>query len=189
MITASQRAVLAVLNALPAATVEARARLIAGGARGGGRLSRSSGGAKASTVAGAEYGVSARMVERASQLVSKRPDLARRVLGQELGLKGAIEAMRSDLKPGAQKVYFVQAEKGLIKIGRALAVGVRLAELQTGSPLELTLLVDAVARPGLTEAELHKTFASARVRGEWFHPVPELLALVAKLRANPELRC
>ncbi len=77
-------------------------------------------------------------------------------------------------------IYFIEAiGVGNIKIGftdHDDAV-VRMAQLQTGSPVPLRLLGTI---PGSLEDEkdLHRSFASARVTGEWFRPVPELVALV-----------
>ncbi len=78
-------------------------------------------------------------------------------------------------------IYFVAAEGlGHIKIGYTGGedVGVRLADLQTASPVPLKLLSTI---PGTMEDEkdLHRRFASARVCGEWFKPTNELLALIA----------
>ena len=78
-------------------------------------------------------------------------------------------------------IYFVQAEGiGHIKIGFTDGEDVngRIATLQTASPVRLRLLG---AIPGGMEEEkdLHRRFAAARVQGEWFKPVAELLALIA----------
>lgn len=35
-----------------------------------------------------------------------------------------------------------------------------------------------------TEREMHQRFANARIRGEWFRPVPELLAYIAEIKAR-----
>lgn len=77
-------------------------------------------------------------------------------------------------------IYFIQATGiGHIKIGYTDADDalIRLASLQIGSPVPLKLLGTI---PGSLEDEkdLHRRFGSARVTGEWFKAVPELLALV-----------
>ncbi|MFJ7242371.1 GIY-YIG nuclease family protein [Streptomyces olivaceus] len=58
----------------------------------------------------------------------------------------------------------------------------RLKELQTGQPMQLTLLWSC---PGDYEADLHARFAAFRHRGEWFHipqdPVGAVSAVVAAL--------
>jgi hypothetical protein len=50
----------------------------------------------------------------------------------------------------------------------------RVATLQTASPAPLVLLA-CMDGDRQAEARLHRRFASARVRGEWFRPVPALL--------------
>ena len=78
-------------------------------------------------------------------------------------------------------IYFIQAEGiGHIKIGFTDKddAALRLAELQTGSSATLRLLG---VSPGdvLAEKNLHRRFAAARVHGEWFRPVPELLQFIS----------
>lgn len=78
-------------------------------------------------------------------------------------------------------LYFALAEGvGHIKIGFTDGedAGERLATLQTGSPVPLRLLGTL---PGSLEDEkdLHRRFAAHRVTGEWFKPVPELLAIIS----------
>jgi hypothetical protein len=75
-------------------------------------------------------------------------------------------------------VYFLQRiPDGPIKIGWTDDPGRRVAELQTGSAEELML---RALIPGgrAEETQLHEKFASARMLGEWFRPVPELLAFI-----------
>lgn len=77
-------------------------------------------------------------------------------------------------------IYFFQAEGvGHIKIGftDGTDASFRLADLQTGSPVPLRLLG---TMPGTADDEknLHRRFAAHRVHGEWFLPVPDLLALI-----------
>ncbi|WP_217923743.1 GIY-YIG nuclease family protein [Miltoncostaea oceani] len=63
-------------------------------------------------------------------------------------------------------VYFI-AGAGLVKIGVASSVAHRLAMLQTGSPVLLSI---ALVVPGdeMVERHLHFIFASYRQHGEWF---------------------
>ena len=76
-------------------------------------------------------------------------------------------------------VYFVQAgAAGPIKIGVSADITARLKELQTASPYPLRLLATLDGATQKTETQLHQHFASARRHGEWFEPVPELLALI-----------
>jgi hypothetical protein len=81
--------------------------------------------------------------------------------------------------PGGQPViYFLQDSAScLVKIGFALDVQSRVATLQTASPARLVLLA-CMDGDRHTEARLHQRFASARVRGEWFRPVPTLLSFL-----------
>lgn len=76
-------------------------------------------------------------------------------------------------------VYFIQqGETGAIKIGHTRRpVEVRQKELQNSHAEPLRLLAMA---PGTQRDEraLHDRFAAARLTGEWFTPVPELVAYV-----------
>lgn len=80
-------------------------------------------------------------------------------------------------------IYFVQAQNlKLIKIGHAKgSVASRLASLQTGSPDRLVLL-GAMAGTRTDEQALHAEFKYAHSHGEWFRPVPDLIALAARHR-------
>lgn len=79
-------------------------------------------------------------------------------------------------------VYFIQAGKsGPIKIGFSDDVSKRIASLQTGNAdtLNLRLVVPGTME---TEADLHRRFASARIRpsGEWFATTRELLEFMGQ---------
>lgn len=75
-------------------------------------------------------------------------------------------------------VYFIQAgEDGPIKIGSAKKPGERLATMQTGNHVELRLIGFAPV-PAESETGLHLRFAKHNIRGEWFHPHPDVLAVV-----------
>jgi hypothetical protein len=65
-------------------------------------------------------------------------------------------------------VYFVLCGK-FVKIGFALDVGKRLAELQTGNPQPLAMIAVIPNCAPSVERMYHQAFAEARVRGEWFH--------------------
>ncbi len=85
-------------------------------------------------------------------------------------------------------IYFMQDSGSLnVKIGftasqDALAAEVRRKALQTGNPSRLVVLA---AMPGTEqdEAKLHQRFDAHCVGGEWFRPVPEVLALIGDARA------
>jgi len=74
------------------------------------------------------------------------------------------------IKPGF--VYAIESGD-FIKVGYSSDPAVRLKELQTSSPIRLTLLA---TRPGTVEDErnLHVRFAEYRAEGEWFHALPVL---------------
>lgn len=84
-------------------------------------------------------------------------------------------------RPAATFVYFIQAESGPIKIGQSQDIERRLRALQAASADRLLLvgwIHDTDCQKDPLEARLHRRFAKARVAGEWFHPVPELLAFI-----------
>ena len=66
---------------------------------------------------------------------------------------------------------------GPIKFGFATNVDTRIRALQVGSPYELTLLAVVEGDP-VNEFEIHQQIANHRMRGEWFAPAPEVVALV-----------
>lgn len=97
-----------------------------------------------------------------------------------VGAESALSALRV-ANQGVMVIYFAQAgDAGNIKIGFTESddVTTRLATLQTGCPAPIRLLK---AIPGTLEDEknLHRRFGSVRVSGEWFKPIPELLAAIA----------
>lgn len=69
------------------------------------------------------------------------------------------------------KTYFIQADNGLIKIGRSVDPKARIASMRTSSPAALKLL-GFLNRD--IEGELHKRFSDLRQHGEWFRPLKEL---------------
>lgn len=96
-------------------------------------------------------------------------------------LKGRkLIAARREKAPRVTNIYFLRAKAtGLIKIGRSENVSRRVAKLQTGSsePLELIGSIRD-SSGGLLETAIHRDFAAARVRGEWFAPDPALLDFI-----------
>ena len=70
---------------------------------------------------------------------------------------------------------------GLIKIGWAVDVSVRLAKLQACSPLALIVLHSEPGN-GREERSLHTRFAATRRHGEWFEDSAELLAYIEERR-------
>lgn len=66
--------------------------------------------------------------------------------------------------------YFIQAENGLIKIGKTRNLKYRLRELQISNAAPLKVL-------GVTDIEERKVqqrFLGSKVRGEWYQDSPEL---------------
>lgn len=78
-------------------------------------------------------------------------------------------------------LYAVQESlAGRIKIGQSGNVGARLAQLQTASPAELTLVL-RVPGCGWLERTLHRAFRYEHIDNEWFKcsgPVPAFLRSV-----------
>ena len=68
----------------------------------------------------------------------------------------------------AKMIYFVRAGNEGIKIGRTLLdPSCRMAAMQTGCPIKLTL-IGMVEGSKQREKELHRQFKRFKVRGEWF---------------------
>lgn len=84
-------------------------------------------------------------------------------------------------RPKPTFVYFAQrGENGPIKIGVSGGVKARVSALQTAvaEPVRLLASIEGTRRD---EEELHFRFQAHRLKGEWFRPVPELLAHIAVL--------
>lgn len=83
----------------------------------------------------------------------------------------------------ASTVYVIAADGvSLVKIGRAVNVAHRLQNLQSGSPVRLSLLGVFEGRDGrVLERSLHLELAPARKHGEWFDLGPDPLAVVNAL--------
>jgi hypothetical protein len=82
-------------------------------------------------------------------------------------------------------VYFISArELDLVKIGYSFNPIHRFQHLRTMCPVELTL-EGAIPGGREKEAELHKRFKLARVRGEWFKLTPDLRREI-KRSSRPE---
>lgn len=79
-------------------------------------------------------------------------------------------------------VYFIRAEgSDAIKIGFTTDLKRRIRNLECASGRKVTLLH---AMPGTYDDErsLHRRFKAARLDGEWFEAVPELLLCIDHLR-------
>ena len=87
-------------------------------------------------------------------------------------------------RPLLNSVYFAQdVASGDIKIGTSKNVRGRVSKLCIETRRSLVVLA-TVHGSYQTEREMHQRFANARIRGEWFRPVPELLAYIAEIKAR-----
>jgi hypothetical protein len=82
-------------------------------------------------------------------------------------------------------VYFV-SDGEHIKIGRAVNVLNRLRAMQSGSAKPLTVLATLLTGDSI-ESELHRRFKAAHVKGEWYRPVPELLAFIERVKGGADV--
>ena len=67
----------------------------------------------------------------------------------------------------SERVYFIQDQRGAVKIGHATDPASRLCQLQVGNagPLRFIRIIDGGAS---TERWLHRRFEHLKLRGEWF---------------------
>jgi hypothetical protein len=97
-------------------------------------------------------------------------------------LAEAVKVYRQSVEDRGVWLYAIQADgdDGPIKIGVTNWPATRIVTLQQGNAAELRGLA---AWPALREEErmLHAEFAHARIRGEWFRPIPELVERVMLL--------
>lgn len=90
-------------------------------------------------------------------------------------------------------IYIIGFEEpGVVKIGSAVSVGTRMAELQCGNPFELRLHAAVSIYEGSPvhiEFAAHRLAGEHRIRGEWFAlDGDEALALVIKAARNAKAR-
>lgn len=79
-------------------------------------------------------------------------------------------------------VYFIQANRGPIKIGTSRDPKKRMNALRTSSPFDLTLI--GLRFGGTTEeAQCHAQFSFAHIRGEWYEPHDSLMEFIHKENA------
>lgn len=98
-----------------------------------------------------------------------------------------VRATGESLPAGERVVYFVQAgDDGPIKIGSTGNPRHRLAMLQSAH-YDLLTMLGTCGGGFAREYALHEELAAHRIRGEWFAPAPEVLAVVAACIAeDPE---
>ena len=83
-------------------------------------------------------------------------------------------------------VYFVQESGiGAIKIGTAKGVSARVRDMAVSTPHLLSVLAVIEGNRNAEQA-LHHRFRHARIRGEWFRPVPELLEYIASIKKEAQ---
>lgn len=82
--------------------------------------------------------------------------------------RDAYDEERNGGRAALRHVYLVRAENGLIKIGSALDVKLRLEELRTMSPVPIEII--GIFKYGGVDLEqlLHRELAVHRSHGEWF---------------------
>jgi hypothetical protein len=90
----------------------------------------------------------------------------------------AIETLRD----GKSYVYFIGGETGPVKIGYTIAPLERLAAMQMGCPIKLSILAK-VEGTVADEKAYHRRFAEHRSHGEWFERHPDILAEIERLSA------
>ena len=74
--------------------------------------------------------------------------------------------------------YAIQAgPDGPVKIGVAKRPADRLKTLQTANPAELLPLAAWRILP-FEERHIHQEYVHLHIRGEWFHPDPDLISFV-----------
>lgn len=83
-------------------------------------------------------------------------------------------------------IYFVKpiGLPGPIKIGCSVLPIGRLRAHMLWSAVPLELAAECLDDGFHVERRLHVMFRSAHSHGEWFHPVPDLLALMARVAAG-----
>lgn len=87
---------------------------------------------------------------------------------------------RETTKNPLARVYFVQdGESGPIKIGTSTNIKNRMYQLRANAKNDLVLLA-LIGGGRWVESLLHTLFSHIRIRGEWFHPAPELLEYIEK---------
>lgn len=85
-----------------------------------------------------------------------------------------------------QMVYFIGADHGPVKIGKAMNPEGRLRDLQCGYPYELKILALVEGSTGI-EQGYHRKFAGYRLNGEWFERSPDLEREIERLNSAAEV--
>jgi hypothetical protein len=98
-----------------------------------------------------------------------------------------LEPTAAEESPDFDRVYFIEGPHGNIKIGHSRNIELRMMSLQAANPGKLRLLLDLPGGAAL-EGLLHIHFREHRLSGEWFSPVPDLMALIADPDGSELLR-
>jgi len=85
-------------------------------------------------------------------------------------------------------VYFLRVGDGPVKIGYGDDIDRRVAGIQTSHWQRVDLLAFVRGATKMEEALLHRRFAHARIRGEWFWPVQDLLDCIQSHRLQDDHR-
>jgi hypothetical protein len=90
-------------------------------------------------------------------------------------------------RPGLTFIYFIQVgDAGPIKIGTSANPVGRLRNAQVNNHEQLRLLAVHRTHPHF-ERDLHQDFATDRIRGEWYRPVPGLIRAIEECAEGPDL--
>lgn len=135
-----------------------------------------------------QTGVSVSGLRRARDVSRCRSDLVTKILDAELSLRRAEKEIYEPTRGGApvDHVYFIESGSGHIKIGHATHPEQRLEELQVGCPFELILLLSVPFGHGARTVEsiLHEELSRSCLRGEWFHPTPDVIETIEIFRSD-----
>ena len=108
----------------------------------------------------------------------------------EAALKSQVKGGAPDIvcQPRSKRlVYIVEGvSTRMVKIGSAINVAGRLANLQCGSPDKLNLLWSGSGGVN-AETMAHREMASSRAHGEWFRPTTAILRLIDVARATDDI--
>lgn len=113
-----------------------------------------------------EFEAPKRIVERTRELLRKetRQSYQEKLIGAGV-IKDGID--------GGKKLYLIENDAGLVKIGVSESPEDRVHSIQTGSAGDVWLRSEyKLKKAGVVEKELHNRFADDNVSGEWFN-LPE----------------
>jgi len=116
-------------------------------------------------------------VKKVKGLLEKKENLIKETCRElKIGKNKAIEI----LEQKKRMIYFIQATNGSIKIGSCIDIKIRMQTLQTGSPLQLTLIGLFYEEKNFKEKEIQKQFNYCHNHGEWFSPDKNLIIFLER---------